>query len=107
MWKYIITWCLSIYVTDPCPDMFKKDEFDRMSMYYSCDVLHGHYEKDCDHKKEIWNRAEAMSFYERAKKGKNQISFNPIFGQQIVDVKLDSVYIDTNFRKTDVKKGSR
>ena len=43
MWKYIITWCLVTVVSDPCPDLMKKDEFGRQSNI-SCAALHYHYE---------------------------------------------------------------
>ena len=95
MWKFIVMWCLSTVVSDPCPDANKVDEFGRKSSpFTTCAVFHFHIEKDCNHSKEFFSRKSAFEFYGKAKKEEIDTEF--FMNSGIVDIKIDSVYIEVN-----------
>lgn len=64
MFKYIVTWVLSILVEEPCPDRFKKDELGRVSNY-GCLVFHGRY-ISTTHTKEFLSMDSAFALYRKA-----------------------------------------
>ncbi len=80
MYTYIISWCLVVLTSMPCPDANRTDEFGRRSII-GC--LAYHYKKtlDCGNEKVIYNRKDAYEFYSSAK---NQ--------GDIEMVKIDSIY---------------
>lgn len=89
---YIVTWCILTFVSDPCPDKLKVDEFGRSaSPYISCAVLHGHTEKRCENQRGFDNRDEAFAFYKRAQSDTSSFGF--VLGQSLSDVKIDSVVV--------------
>lgn len=84
MWKFIVTWCIQMMVTDPCPDAGKVDEFGRLENYgIGCTVHHFHFENECGYSIEYCAKDSALAFYERATKERD-----------IVNVKLDSILCD-------------
>ncbi len=79
--EHKVTWCISIDVQDPCPDMWTRDEFGR-DIFYGCLVYHFHIDYDCDHSKYFDSYEEAEKFAKKANKESG-----------ITDVKLDGVLI--------------
>lgn len=66
MWKYIVFWVVSTWVSDPCPDI-KYNQYTREYTASVCLVYHGHFEYDTLIQ-EFPNRDEAFDFVEGGKK---------------------------------------
>ncbi len=90
MWKFIVTWVLLTTVQIPCPDANKTDEFGRTSNL-SCAVYHCKI-VSTNKSKEFTDREKAFEFYKRASEGNKTMWFN----SDIVNVKIDSVFIAEN-----------
>ena len=73
MWKYIVTFCLITWISDPCPDKIP-----------GCLVIHSHAEFDCGHYKTFFDRDSAFNFYNEGNKEVNENYCN---------TKIDSIEI--------------
>lgn len=58
---FIVEWVVNIWVSDPCPDAVRVNEYTGESIFYGCLVAHGHYE-DKKMSKTFSNRESAESF---------------------------------------------
>ena len=90
---FIISWCLAITVSDPCPNANNTDEFGRKSNY-SCLAYHYHIEQDCDYEKTFTSKDSAMVFYNRVKEQMCVIGSDWNFNSKISSIKLDSTEIN-------------
>ena len=67
LWAFLVTWKLSFWITDPCPDAGKLNEYGNplRGLNYGCLVNHGHciYE---DKSKEFATLNEAEDFVRNA-----------------------------------------
>lgn len=89
MWKYIVYWVLKITIIgSPTPEI---DEFGRETGRLE-NVSTVRYERE-PHSKEFTDRSKAFKFYEKAKAQDNNDWF---LKPDIVDVRIDSIYIVTN-----------
>lgn len=90
MWKYIITWTISVWVSEPCPDS-KPDQFGRQQLA-SCGVLHGRLQntRKC---KEFTDKKEFEEFYDAINTEMSNGSTFTVWNG-ISEVKIDSVKIE-------------
>lgn len=59
---FLVVWTVSVFVHDPCPDMFKFNPYTGENEFaYGCLVNHGHYEEK-KMSREFYTRPEAEAF---------------------------------------------
>ncbi len=88
MWKYIVTWVLTSFISIPCPNSI--DEFGRKSIGV-CAVYHVETIWEV-RKKEFLFKDSALRFYKDSKEESKHSSYIMI-GSTMSDVKLDSVFV--------------
>lgn len=81
---YVVTWTLQLWVSDPCPDRVRVDEFGRGS-FYGCIVDHGHYESGATLTRNFASRDSAFTFYKLANQEQDV--------GELINVRIDSVEI--------------
>lgn len=108
MYKYIVFWTLVAWVSDPCPDTPRKNEFGQYvpsngyGLNMSCLVAHGH-EVSRTYSKSFYAADSAHAFFDRAKKQHEQEQKLAFADKtdRMEFITIDSVYIETLEQKVE------